>query len=249
MTETPSHGTGSSCTNERRPPLANDAFVEWMREEGTSRYHHRHPFNLRMHEGRLTARELSVWVQNRYYYQTRIPLKDALILSKSEDSAFRRTWIHRIEDHDGCDATNGGLGLWHRLGEALGVPRDELVSLRGVLPGVRFACDAYVEFVRSSTLLEAVASSLTELFAPDLMATRIEAFVRYYPFVDQKALEYFRSRVPRARRDSEEAMKYVVSHATTYEAQASCVRALIRKTEILWHLLDCVSWATAERGA
>jgi pyrroloquinoline-quinone synthase len=244
MTESRSDGT-----ERMRPPLANEAFVEWMREEGTSRYHHRHPFNLRMHEGLLTARELSLWVQNRYYYQTRIPLKDALILSKSEDSAFRRAWIHRIADHDGTDATNGGLELWHRLGEAVGVPRDELISLRGVLPGVRFACDAYVEFVRNSTLLEAVASSLTELFAPDLMETRIGAFVRHYPFVDEKALEYFRSRVPRARRDSEEAMNFVVSHAKTYETQASSVRALIRKTEILWHLLDCVSWATSEPGA
>jgi len=240
---------GSEGTRHARPALAADAFLAWMREEGTSRYHHRHPFHLRMHEGRLAARELSLWVQNRYYYQTRIPLKDALILSKSEDSAFRRAWIHRISDHDGSDATNGGFELWHRLGEALGVPREELVSFRGVLPGVRFACDAYVELVRNSTLLEAVASSLTELFAPDLMATRIDAFERHYPFVDQKALEYFRSRVPRAQRDSEEAASYVVSHATTYEAQASCVRALVRKTEILWHLLDCVSWAAAERGA
>ncbi len=231
-----------------KPPLSRDAFFEWMRDEGTSRYHDRHPFHLKMHEGHLTARELSVWVMNRYYYQTRIPIKDALILSKSEDSAFRRAWLHRIVDHDGTDDANGGLELWHRLGEAIGVPRDELTSLRGVLPGVRFACDAYVEFVRSSTLLEAVASSLTELFAPDLMSARIVAFERHYPFVDWKALEYFRSRVPRARRDSEEAMAYVLSHATTYEAQELSVRALVRKTEILWHLLDCVAWSTTGRG-
>jgi pyrroloquinoline-quinone synthase len=235
--------------SESQTPLGREEFLEWMRREGRARYHDRHPFHVRMNEGRLSQEELRVWVRNRYYYQTRIPIKDALILSKSEDPAFRRTWIRRIHDHDGDAASGGGLDLWQRLGEAVGVSRDEMTSLRGVLPGVRFACDGYVELVREAPLVVAVASSLTELFAPELMSRRIEAFERHYAFLDPTALDYFRSRVPRARHDGEEGVAFVLEHATDYETQARCVGALIRKTEILWHLLDCVAWATKEAGA
>lgn len=198
-----------------------------------------------MHEGRLSPNELQRWVINRYYYQTRIPIKDALIVAKSEDPAFRRAWLRRIVDHDGAEAEQGGLELWLRLGEALGVERARLVGLTEVRPGVRFACDAYVNFVRDASLVEAVASSLTEFFAPDLMSRRIAAFERHYGFVDARALDYFRERVPRARRDSSEAIDYVLEHAVTRHAQEACVRALIRKTQILWHLLDCVQSAAA----
>jgi len=232
--------------SESREPLRREEFLEWMRREGRARYHDRHPFHVRMNEGRLSPHELRVWVQNRYYYQTRIPIKDALIVAKSEDPAFRRSWIRRIHDHDGDSATGGGLELWQKLGEAVGVPRDEIVSLRGVLPGVRFACDAYVQLVREAPLVVAVASSLTELFAPELMSRRIEAFERHYSFLDPSALDYFRSRVPRARHDGEEAVAFVLDHARDHETQAACVDALVRKTEILWHLLDCVMWATGE---
>jgi pyrroloquinoline-quinone synthase len=193
-----------------------------------------------MHEGKLARGEIQAWVRNRYYYQTRIPIKDALILSKSEDPVFRRAWIRRIHDHDGEREGEGGLSLWLRLAEGVGLDVTEVRELRGVLPGVRFACDAYVELVKTRSLLEAVASSLTEFFAPDLMSRRVVAWETHYPWVDKATIEYFRSRVPRARRDSEEAIEYVVAHADTRAKQEDCVKALITKTEILWHLLDCV---------
>jgi pyrroloquinoline-quinone synthase len=231
-----------------RPPLSREDLVEWLRREGESRYHDRHRYHELMHDGKLTKLQLQQWVLNRYYYQTRIPIKDAVILSKSEDPAFRRMWIRRIQDHDGEAAGQGGLELWLRLAEGVGLDRHEVATCRSVLPGVRFACDSYVELVRERSLVEAVASSLTEFFAPDLMSKRVLAWERHYPWVSREMLEYFRSRVPRARRDSEEALDFVVRHATTYELQARCVAALIRKTEILWHLLDCVYAAYIEPG-
>lgn len=228
--------------------LSADAFVTLLRREGESRYHAHHPFNLRMHQGELTRGELQRWAINRFYYQTRIPIKDAVLLSKSEDPAFRRLWLRRIVDHDGAQPGEGGLELWLRLGEALGVERARMLSLREVLPGVRFACDAYVTLVRERSLLEGVASSLTEFFAPDLMSTRIAAFENHYGLRDDPGLDYFRGRVPRASRDSKEALSFVIERATTHAAQAACVAALLRKTEILWHLLDCVAQAEPRRA-
>jgi pyrroloquinoline-quinone synthase len=233
---------------QTRAPLSAEAFVEWLRREGESRYHDHHRYHALMHDGKLTQSQLQQWVLNRYYYQTRIPIKDAIILSKSEDPAFRRMWIRRIHDHDGTEAGTGGLELWLRLAEGVGLDRDEVASCRSVLPGVKFACDGYVALVRDRSLVEAVASSLTEFFAPDLMTKRVAAWERHYPWVSRDMLEYFRSRVPRARRDSQEAMDFVIRHATTYEMQTLCVAALIRKTEILWHLLDCAYAAYIEPG-
>ncbi len=226
-----------------RAPLAKEEFVEWLRREGASRYHDQHPVHLRMHQGKLSQAQLQQWVLNRYYYQTRIPIKDALILSKSEDPAFRRAWIRRIHDHDGVTEGEGGLALWLRLAEGVGLDRAEVASLQRVLPGVKFACDAYVTLVRERSLLEAVASSLTEFFAPDLMSRRIQAWQEHYPWVDSEMLAYFRARVPRARVDSEEALAFVVTHATTFDLQERAVAALVNKTQILWHLLDCVQAA------
>jgi pyrroloquinoline-quinone synthase len=235
-------------------PLPPEELVARLRAEGVRRYHDQHPFHQAMHAGELTRAELQAWTLNRYYYQTRIPIKDAIILSKSEDPAFRRAWIRRIHDHDGapgsdCDSDQegGGLALWLRLAEAVGLDRDEVASCRSVLPGVRFACDAYVTLCRESPLVVAVASSLTEMFAPDLMSKRIAAWEQHYPWVGAEALGYFRARVPRARRDGEEALAFVVAQASTRALQEACVAALVRKTEILWHLVDCVHAAT--RGA
>jgi pyrroloquinoline-quinone synthase len=228
-----------------RAPLPRAEFIEWIRREGEHRYHNYHRYHVLMHDGKLSKVQLQQWVLNRYYYQTRIPIKDAIILSKSGDPAFRRMWVHRIQDHD---AEDGGLELWLRLADGVGLDRDEVASCRSVLPGVRFACDGYVELVRERSLVEAVASSLTEFFAPDLMQKRVLAWERHYPWVSRDMLEYFRSRVPRARRDSEEAIDYVVRHATSHELQERCVAALIRKTEVLWHLLDCVYAAYIEPG-
>lgn len=222
-------------------------FVERLRAESTRRYHDQHPFHLRMHEGALSQAEVRLWVQNRYYYQSRIPIKDALILAKSEDASFRRIWMRRISDHDGAAEGEGGLALWQRLAEALSLDREELLSYRAVLPGVRFACDAYVSLVERATLVEAVASSLTEVLAPDLMQQRIEAFERHYPWIPNQALEYFRSRVPRARSDGEFGLAFVTEHARSRSAQDRCVRALVTKTEILWHLLDAVEQASMTR--
>jgi pyrroloquinoline-quinone synthase len=226
-------------------PLSRAAFLEQLRDEGARRYHDHHAFHVAMHKGTLSREQLQAWVANRYYYQTRIPIKDALILSKSEDPEFRRRWIRRIHDHDGAQPGEGGLALWLRLASGVGLDPDEVASLRGVLPGVRFACDGYVQLVRERSLLEAVASSLTEFFAPDLMSRRILAWEKHYPWVHPDLLAYFRSRVPRAKTDSEEAIEYVVSNAATREQQQKCVEALIRKTEILWSLLDCVTLAHA----
>jgi len=193
-----------------------------------------------MHEGRLTKEQLRQWVINRYYYQTRIPIKDALIVAKSEDPAFRRMWIHRVQDHDGTDESEGGIALWWQLADAVGVDRSELISCQRVLPGVRFACDAYVNFVRDASLLEAVASSLTEFFVPGILQQRIAAWEKHYPWVRQEGLSYFRSRVSRAQRDSTQAIRFVTTNAHSAELQDLCVAALIRKTDILWCLLDAI---------
>jgi pyrroloquinoline-quinone synthase len=219
-------------------PLAVSDFTERLRSEGASRYHDHHRYHILMHAGKLTQAQLQQWVLNRYYYQTRIPIKDALILSKSDDPAFRRMWIRRIQDHDGTTEGEGGLAMWLTLAEGVGLDKEEVRSCRSVLPGVVFACDAYVQLVRERTLLEAVASSLTEFFAPDIMAKRIVAWEAHYPWVAPQMLAYFRARVTRAKKDSGEAIEYVTTHATTHELQTRCLAALIRKTEVLWHLLD-----------
>jgi pyrroloquinoline-quinone synthase len=225
--------------------LSPDAFVERLRAEGAPRYHDRHPFNLRMHAGELSRDELQRWVQNRFYYQTRIPIKDAIILSKSDDPAFRRLWIHRIGDHDGTKEGEGGLAEWLLLAKAVGLDPEEVRTCARVLPGVRYACDAYIALVRERPLVEAVASSLTEHFAPDIMRTRIAAWEKHYPWVDAQALAYFRSRVPRAARDAQEAIAFITAGATTRDAQEACVRALAAKCTILWAMLDAIAEAKA----
>jgi pyrroloquinoline-quinone synthase len=206
------------------------------------KYHHRHPFNLRLHGGQCSPAEVRRWIANRYYYQTRIPLKDGLILTKSEDRDFRRGWIRRIHDHDGDDARAGGLELWLRLAEAAGLDRAEVASLRRVLPGVRRACDAYVEFVASHDLLASVASSLTELAAGAFLGERAEAFRKHYGWIEEAGLAYFLSRTTQAPRDAEEGLAFVLEHARSPEEEARCEAALLRKCEILWALLDGVEW-------
>jgi pyrroloquinoline-quinone synthase len=220
-------------------------FEARLRRIGEERYHHRHPFNLRMHAGTLTREEIQTWVRNRYYYQTRIPIKDGLILAKAADPGFRRGWVQRIRDHDGDEKGSGGLELWLVLAEAVGLERGEVERLTDVLPGVREACDDYVRFVESHDLLESVASSLTELFAGDIMKTRIEAFEKHYPWVDTAGLRYFRSRTQQAPRDAAEGLRYVLEHARTPEDQDRCAAALERKCEILWRLLDAIEAAHA----
>jgi pyrroloquinoline-quinone synthase len=226
-------------------PWSETQFEARLRGVGEQRYHHRHPFNARMHEGRLRPEEIRVWVANRYYYQTRIPIKDGLILAKSQDAGFRRDWIGRIRDHDGERPGEGGLELWLALADAVGLDRARVASLADVLPGVRRACDAYVEFVSSHDLLESVASSLTELFAGDIMAVRIAAFERHYPWVRSEGLRYFRTRTVQAPSDARFGLAWVLCHARSRASQERCVAALERKCEILWSLLDAVDAACA----
>jgi pyrroloquinoline-quinone synthase len=234
--------------DHHRDPLSKEAFVEWLTREGSTHYHDHHPFHQLMHNGTLTKRQLQQWVLNRYYYQTRIPVKDALIVSKSEDPNFRRIWLRRIQDQDGQHERHGGLASWLELARGVGLDVEEVRGCQAVLAGVRLACDGYVQFVREATLLEAVASSLTELFAPALMAQRLEAWKDHYPWVSSGALGYFQTRISRASLDSKEGIEYVVRHATTYDRQERCVQALVRKSEILWHILDCLYMAYVKPG-
>ena len=223
--------------------LSSTELIERLRSEGEKRYHDLHPFHVAMHAGRLSRTQIQAWVANRYYYQTRIPIKDAIILSKSESPAFRRMWMRRIVDHDGPKEGEGGLAQWERLAKGVGLDVAQVKSLELVLPGVRFACDAYVTLVRERPLLDAVASSLTEFFSPDIMSKRIAAWETHYPWVDGETLAYFRGRVTRAKEDSREAIEFVLDNAKTRDEQDRCVAALIRKTEILWALLDAVTLA------
>jgi len=224
-------------------PLPAADFEARLRAIGAARYHDKHPFNLRMHAGELSREEIQTWVRNRYYYQTRIPVKDSAILAKSGDAAFRREWVQRLRDHDGRAPGEGGLEMWLRLAETVGVDRAEVEGLTGVLPGVRRACDAYVALVESSDLLTSVAASLTELFAGDIMATRIAAFEKHYAWVDPEGLAYFRSRTKQAPRDASFGLAFVLEHARTRPDQDRCLAALERKCEILWSLLDAIEAA------
>ena len=228
---------------EATAPWTVTEFETRLRRVGTERYHDKHPFNLRMHAGLLSRDELQTWVRNRYYYQTRIPVKDSAILGKSGDSAFRREWVQRLHDHDGRAPGEGGLVLWLRLAEAVGLAREEVEGLHFVLPGVRRTCDAYVDLVERADLLVAVAASLTELFAGNIMVDRIAAFERHYPWVDAEGLAYFRSRTTAAPRDAAYGLAFVAEHARTHEDQQRCIDALERKCEILWGLLDAVEAA------
>ncbi|RKS76923.1 pyrroloquinoline-quinone synthase [Actinomadura pelletieri DSM 43383] len=220
-----------------------------LRALGEERYHHRHPFNLRMHAGELSKEELRRWVLNRFHYQRHIPVKDALILARLGSSDLRRSWIRRVHDHDGApdgDGTDGGIERWLRLGEAVGLDRALLLSGKGVLPGVRLAVEGYVNFCRNASILEAVASSLTELFAPDLMATRIAAWEQHYPWVEREGLRYFQVRVGQGRRDSEEALRLVQAWARTPEDRERVLAAFAFKCDLLWSLLDAVEHADGQ---
>jgi pyrroloquinoline-quinone synthase len=207
------------------------------------RYHHRHPFNLRMHEGLLSPAELRRWVRNRFHYQRYIPIKDALILTKLENTEQRRSWIRRIQEQDGTDTDPGGLERWLRLGEAVGLDRQELLAGADVLPAVRFAVGGYVSFVRDASPLAAVASSLTELFAPDLMMTRIAAWEQHYPWIEPAGLRYFQTRVVQGRRDAREAIDLVHRWASSETDRQAVLAAFTLKCEVLWSLLDAVDCA------
>ncbi|MBB5158558.1 pyrroloquinoline-quinone synthase PqqC [Saccharopolyspora phatthalungensis] len=219
-----------------------DSFVAALRAQAR-RYHDQHPFHVEMNAGRLSRRQIQGWVANRFYYQENIPRKDAAILANCPDREVRRRWIRRILDHDGTAGEGGGIDAWLRLGEAVGLSREEVCDGQHLLPGVRFAVDAYVTFARTRPWVEAVASSLTELFAPDLMAERLAAFERYYPWIDRAGLGYFRARLTQAPRDSEHALRVVTEHCRSAEEQARAVAALSFKCDVLWSILDAIDHA------
>jgi pyrroloquinoline-quinone synthase len=245
-----------------------ETFVENLRAIGVRAYHDKHPFHIAMNEGRVSSDALRGWVANRFYYQRNIPIKDAAILSNCPVRNVRRIWIHRILDHDGIATGKGGLqsaqpkaissagkpplldegGIeaWLRLGEACGLARDQLMEDRHLLPGVRFAVDAYVNFARTQPWPIAIASSLTELFAPDLMAARLAAFEKFYPWIDARGLDYFRRRVTQARRDSDEALAITLEYCNTLDLQREAVRALEFKCDVLWSMLDVIHQAYGE---
>jgi pyrroloquinoline-quinone synthase len=194
-----------------------------------------------MNQGELTPSELRLWAANRFYYQRSIPLKDAAILSNCPLREVRRLWIRRLMDHDGAGGEEGGIEAWLKLAEATGLTRGETLSGKHVLPAVRFAVDAYVAFARTQPWPIAVASSLTELFAPDLMSERLAAFERHYPWVSPDGLGYFRQRLSRARRDSEEALTLTLEHCRQRADQEQAVAALEFKCDVLWVMLDGLS--------
>jgi pyrroloquinoline-quinone synthase len=222
-----------------------ETFIENLRAIGTRAYHDKHPFHMTMNEGRLSPEALRGWVANRFYYQRSIPIKDAAILSNCPLREVRRVWIHRILDHDGDSETEGGIEAWLRLGEACGLSRDELMNNHHLQPGVRFAVDGYVNFARTQPWPIAIASSLTELFAPDLMATRLAAFEKFYPWINSSGLDYFRRRTSQARRDSDEALTITLEYCNTPELQRDAVRALEFKCDVLWSMLDAIHNAYA----
>lgn len=228
--------------------LSHEEFTNRLRSIGDLHYHDKHPFHIRMHAGNLTPAQLRAWVANRFYYQKNIPIKDALVLSKLPTREDRRDWIQRIIDHDGREYNEGGIEAWIRLGEATGIPREEMLDERHVLPGVRFAVDAYVNFCRLKPWPEAVASSLTELFAPTLVSQRIGVFEQLYPWIRPEGLEYFRTRLHQAPRDADHGLSLVIQACKTREDQEKAIAALSFKCDVLWALLDAISLAYPNEG-
>jgi pyrroloquinoline-quinone synthase len=225
---------------------AND-LVARLRKIGEERYHHRHPFHLLMHEGKLSRGQLQAWAINRFCYQSQIPIKDAALIARCDDAELRRLWRKRILDHEGEPGKPGGIEKWLRLVEATGLTREQAMRGEGVLPATRYAVDAYVKFVSQKTLLEAVASSLTEMFAGSLIALRMDAMRKHYPWL-AGGLSYFEARVTQAPEDANLALDWVVKHAQTPQEKDLACDALRAKCDILWAQLDALYFAYVEPG-
>lgn len=218
-----------------------------MRAVGEERYHHQHPFHLLMHEGRLNRGQLQAWALNRYCYQSTIPIKDAIILSRGTDPAFRRAWRKRVIDHDGDGDSKGGISRWLKLAEATGLSAERVRTGEGILPATRFAVNEYLNIVRSRTLLEAVASSLTELFSRDLISLRMDRMRQHYPWL-AGGLDYFEARLTQAPEDAKFAINYVYENANTRGQQELAIQALRDKCDILWAQLDALYFAYVQPG-
>lgn len=222
----------------------------WSREEFEHKlrakgrfYHIHHPFHIMMNEGGATREQIQGWVANRFYYQTSIPIKDAAIMANCRDRDVRREWVQRILDHDGADGEDGGIEAWLRLAEAVGLSRDEVTSEKHVLPGVRFACDAYVNFARRASWQEAACSSLTELFAPEIHQRRLDNWPAHYQWIDTDGYQYFRKRLSEARRDVEHGLTITLNHFRTRAQQEQALGILQFKLDILWSMLDAMQMA------
>lgn len=232
------------------PAWSQAEFEARLRDKGRA-YHIHHPFNVRMNSGGCTAQELRCWVANRFYYQICIPRKDAAIVANMPDREHRRLWVERILDHDGHGqhegGAAGGIEAWTRLGQAVGIDRHTLWSLSGVAPAVRFACDAYVHFAAHAPWQEAVCSSLTEMFAPQIHQDRLATWPLHYPWIEAQGLEYFRSRIPLASRDVEHGLRVTLAHFRSRAAQQRALDILQFKLDVLWGMLDAIEKA-CERG-
>jgi coenzyme PQQ biosynthesis protein C len=226
--------------------MTPDQLEAALRRIGAERYHSHHPFHKLLHGGRLSKGQVQAWALNRYYYQARIPIKDATILARMEDPALRRAWRQRIIDHDGEQAGEGGIERWLKLTSGLDLPRAYVTSTAGILPATRFAVDAYVHFVRERPLLEAIASSLTELFAPTIIADRVQGMLANYDFITSQTLAYFDRRLTQASRDADFALEYVKRGAKRSDQQQAVLDALIFKCDVLWAQLDALHAAYVE---
>jgi coenzyme PQQ biosynthesis protein C len=228
--------------------LTADELEAALRDIGARRYHRLHPFHQLLHGGKCGKGQVQAWALNRYYYQAMIPLKDASLIARCEDPATRREWRSRLVDHDGEREGEGGIERWLKLCDGVGLDRDYVTSLRGLLPATRFAVEAYVHFVREKSLLEAIASSLTELFSPAISSERIEGMLKNYDFVTVQTLAYFSQRPPQAERDSRFALDYVRQNARTPDAQQNVLAALEFKCDVLWAMLDALYHAYVAPG-
>jgi len=227
--------------------LSREGLRTQLRAVGEERYHHQHPFHLMMHEGRLHRGQLQAWALNRYYYQSIIPIKDSIILSRGLDPSFRRAWRKRVVDHDGDATSEGGIKRWLKLAEATGLSADQVRAGTGILPATRFAVNEYLNIVRSRTLLEAVASSLTELFSRDLITLRMEKLRQHYPWLSD-GLDYFEARLTQAPEDAQFAIDYVYENTKTRAEQELSIQALRDKCDILWAQLDALYFAYVQPG-
>jgi pyrroloquinoline quinone biosynthesis protein D len=228
--------------------LSPSELEQRLQRVGGERYHHLHPFHKLLHSGKLDRGQVQAWALNRYYYQSMIPVKDATILARMGDPQLRRVWRQRIVDHDGESANDGGIRRWLALTDVLELDRAYVISTRGVLPATRFAVEAYVHFVRDGSLLEAIASSLTELFAPAIIAERMSGMLAGYPFISKGALAYFDKRLSEAPRDADFALDYVKLNARRPDQQQAVLAALAFKCDVLWAQLDALHHAYVEPG-
>jgi coenzyme PQQ biosynthesis protein C len=219
-----------------------------LREVGAQRYHNLHPFHRMLHSGACTRAQVQAWALNRYYYQAMIPLKDAALISRCEDQGLRREWRKRLEDHDGDENHPGGIERWLALTDGLGLSRKMVSSMSLILPGTRFAVDAYVRFVRERSLLEAVASCLTELFSPQIITERMSGMLRHYNFITRDTLAYFDKRPPQAERDASFALDWVKQHARSPEQQQAVIDTLAFKCDVLWSMLDALHYSYVTPG-